>query len=705
MDHDDFVAGDKKKSKDIHQKKDKTLESEKKKREKDSSDEDYVPTKEEKRSAKQKGRGRGRSKRDPPSSPAPQLQTRQTIPKKDDAASADKNTDNDNKENQNKENESVNVVGPSIQSSDSLSNQLQDNHPTSNKKKAVKRKLTDFMPHPEGDTVSNVEKEKKQEEEEEEGPPLKKRKKVAPWTDCEHSKFTQALELFGRDWKQISTFMGTRDEASIRSHAQVHFIKLLKKGEALPSKVLESGNGYTLSGNKLNKHSSIVKRMFGKLENVPMIDGVISDEEGAAKMRRQATKNDEDIDKKKEAAVEDGKEKEQTTTDATAAAKKKTHKKRRPKCDDSSDVTTDDDGQVFVSKIGSEPLVLRRSTRERKCTRWVPHLDDNEFCLRSDIELYAPYQMNPSKKERTQPFQVLKSISIDTTVLKKIIIEYCPNALIVAELHAHLCQENEIVGLLAGSVTQTKVCVDGVESYQHTCRVVRCYPLLEEQHAAREVNADPCDQIKITQEIVDNGLQVVGWYHSHPTFQNYPSNRDLDQHMSVKVTHRRDSHSIANKHHSQANDTFTPQPYIGLIIGSWSSATSSAEYRWFDVLKDDDGSFLPVQFNTPSPAPLSSLTSNSWLFQQIRALVERYSNEGYDEVRTNLASPWVPNSSGEPITNDIKNGSQECTSISREEKILQSLTSNIVADTSEKQMFVGEIMQLFRQMQPIWWKP
>jgi len=62
-------------------------------------------------------------------------------------------------------------------------------------------------------------------------PPEKKRKTYTirkereVWTEDEHKKFLEALEKFGKDWKQIEAYIGTKTLIQIRSHAQKHFTK------------------------------------------------------------------------------------------------------------------------------------------------------------------------------------------------------------------------------------------------------------------------------------------------------------------------------------------------------------------------------------------------------------------------------------------------------------------------------------------------
>jgi hypothetical protein len=149
---------------------------------------------------------------------------------------------------------------------------------------------------------------------------------------------------------------------------------------------------------------------------------------------------------------------------------------------------------------------------------------------------------------------------------------------------------------------------------------VECVPLLEEEQAAQSVTADPADHLRASLAIKQAGREVVGWYHSHPHFENFPSNTDLQQH---------DIH----KHGDE-----TENPFVGLIISSWSSASCESEYRWFNCIRESKGVFTPMQFQTQSL--LSVALHCPSLAAAMQKLIVRYSAEKYSAFRIDMGGEW-----------------------------------------------------------------
>lgn len=60
------------------------------------------------------------------------------------------------------------------------------------------------------------------------------------WTEEEHQKFLEGLKMFGKDWRSIEEYIGSRTCAQIRSHAQKYFNKLNRDKTKSLGSMLES---------------------------------------------------------------------------------------------------------------------------------------------------------------------------------------------------------------------------------------------------------------------------------------------------------------------------------------------------------------------------------------------------------------------------------------------------------------------------------
>eukprot|EP00826_Nyctotherus_ovalis_P048587 TRINITY_DN5739_c0_g2_i1.p1 TRINITY_DN5739_c0_g2~~TRINITY_DN5739_c0_g2_i1.p1 ORF type:complete len:172 (-),score=33.98 TRINITY_DN5739_c0_g2_i1:443-958(-) len=60
------------------------------------------------------------------------------------------------------------------------------------------------------------------------------------WSEEEHKKFLEAMDLYGNDWPSVVKFIGTRTANQVRSHAQKFYRKI--KRRAIKKVKAEGGN-------------------------------------------------------------------------------------------------------------------------------------------------------------------------------------------------------------------------------------------------------------------------------------------------------------------------------------------------------------------------------------------------------------------------------------------------------------------------------
>jgi proteasome lid subunit RPN8/RPN11 len=142
--------------------------------------------------------------------------------------------------------------------------------------------------------------------------------------------------------------------------------------------------------------------------------------------------------------------------------------------------------------------------------------------------------INSSLLSEKQPFKVI----------------VLPEALLLGDIHAHLCTD-EVIGLLGGCWDAEKklLVVDTVLP----CRELKLPPPFDQSVS---VEMDPSSASEATNVIQQCGKTVVGWYHSHPIFQPSPSICDINNQTNYQNMF---------KDNGIGNDAVVP-PYVGMIF-------------------------------------------------------------------------------------------------------------------------------------------
>ncbi|KAG9287133.1 hypothetical protein G9A89_001027 [Geosiphon pyriformis] len=244
---------------------------------------------------------------------------------------------------------------------------------------------------------------------------------------------------------------------------------------------------------------------------------------------------------------------------------------------------------------------------------------------------YDPFQLIPPNTHgdlHPAPFRITIT---DTTML-------------VMDFHSHLVH-TEIIGLLGGKYIPDQSLLE--VSFAFPCQSIS---------TGYQCEMDPGSEVKAREAFESKGLEIVGWYHSHPVFEPHPSIRDMEN-------------------QSRYQD-YLASPFIGIIVSPYKpDATkniSSWQVFWADFELDPLGIYrLPYEclsevVHLPSP-PIELLTT------QFAELLKDY-REHKDRVEMN--NPWCEGG------------------ISRLDHLISSLSSHLAVEAGASRSFLIDIRSL-----------
>ncbi|KAG0165298.1 Myb-like, SWIRM and MPN domains 1 [Apophysomyces sp. BC1015] len=121
-------------------------------------------------------------------------------------------------------------------------------------------------------------------------------------------------------------------------------------------------------------------------------------------------------------------------------------------------------------------------------------------------------------------------------------VEIASDALLVIDFHSHLAH-TEIIGLLGGNY---------IDSDNTKVLKVECVFPCRSTSTGIQCEMDPTSEMRAREVFAERGFNVVGWYHSHPTFEPQPSIRDIENQTSYQTLFR--------------NEKTGDEPFIGMIV-------------------------------------------------------------------------------------------------------------------------------------------
>ncbi|KAJ1970204.1 hypothetical protein IWQ62_000113 [Dispira parvispora] len=176
------------------------------------------------------------------------------------------------------------------------------------------------------------------------------------------------------------------------------------------------------------------------------------------------------------------------------------------------------------------------------------------------------------------------------------------SALIVMDFHSHLA-DTEIIGLFGGKIDET----------ERTIRIEQAFPC-RSASTDFQCEMDPTSEMEARTHFAKAGLSVVGWYHSHPTFDPNPSIRDIENQSSYQGLFRR-------------QDGW--EPFVGAIVCPFYARCTRTSLFASDVQFFSLGYRMDTLLQNRLPIYCTFIAAEgqvpfSLLFQQLVELVTQY---------------------------------------------------------------------------------
>ncbi|KAI8968245.1 hypothetical protein BDF20DRAFT_895213 [Mycotypha africana] len=145
-------------------------------------------------------------------------------------------------------------------------------------------------------------------------------------------------------------------------------------------------------------------------------------------------------------------------------------------------------------------------------------------------------------------------------------VEMISDALLVMDFHSHLAH-TEIIGLLGGKFIQRGTI--------HVLQVLSVFPC-QSTSTGIQCEMDPASEMRAREVFTEKGLNVVGWYHSHPTFEPHPSIRDIENQTSYQTLFR--------------DEKTGDEPFIGVIVTPYDPnlLSNHSQIQYLHISKEID---------------------------------------------------------------------------------------------------------------------
>ncbi|KAJ3104154.1 Myb-like, SWIRM and MPN domains 1 [Phlyctochytrium planicorne] len=250
--------------------------------------------------------------------------------------------------------------------------------------------------------------------------------------------------------------------------------------------------------------------------------------------------------------------------------------------DDAAEVERDEGRRITHAADGSiEEEVDQSELRKEEVEMKKMMAKNAKYFADAELEKVDPALLKKKRKQESRqsyfyggedddtaldPFRLVSLLSgkEDGAPVPSFEVKVSPVA--IMDFHSHMSM-TEIIGLLGGTF----------DSENRLLSVVDIFPCKSSGNST-QCEMDPESEVKAHTYFSERSLSVVGWYHSHPSFDTNPSIRDIEtQGNHQDLFHRRDDGI---------------QPFVGAIVSPYDSRKEGnvSTISWMTVASELAGS-------------------------------------------------------------------------------------------------------------------
>eukprot|EP00887_Chlorella_sp_A99_P000761 scaffold5.g761.t1 len=490
------------------------------------------------------------------------------------------------------------------------------------------------------------------------------------WTDEEERLFQEALALHGRDWRACAAHVGTRDHKAIASHTQA---RRRRRRSTLPG---PRGS----SDASVRRLARAAPRARPARSGLPPDPGAATPLHAPRRLQKYLIKlllRGEEVPGKMKGSglgyTLSGKPLDPDSAAARAYG-------LRPDVFQqivSQGLLRTGEHVTSLTMTGGAPAAKRQKRGGGGGSRGGHDSSLSDSGEEYEIGQRAQLGATTEALDLTVPRQFVGVPGSGGPQAQPFAVTVDRGALLVMDAHAHL-SKCEVIGLLGGRFDPAQRSLDVVAAYPCRCSAGA--------ESGTSVELDPESQVEAVSLMEGEGLQPVGWYHSHPVFDPSPSIKDNENQRNYQARRnlllcsggcfqraaeacrraqgrrqgRRAGRGWAPGRRANRSAARPPQalcacpasglePWVGAIVGPYDTelrGTASKIQFW--VVKQHAGQLLPyaVRYTpagsgAPPPAPVDA------------ALARAAAATADDAGRVDLSEEWRPFSAwtagGEPV--------------------------------------------------------